>query len=85
MAADRLRSARAGPSQASSRAPLSSTMMVADAHATHATRYTPHDIDTDRTVRYSDWAVSEWPGRAAPPAAWWGHGGGADQSKPSRR
>lgn len=49
MAADRLRSARAGPSQASSRAPLSSTMMVADAHATHATRYTlvtRHDIDT---------------------------------------
>lgn len=46
MAADRLRSARAGPSQASSRAPLSSTMMVADAHATHATRYTLHDIDT---------------------------------------
>lgn len=54
MAADRLRSARAGPSQASSRAPLSSTMMVVDAHAAHATRYTlvtrHDDIDVRQTA-----------------------------------
>lgn len=68
MAADRLRSARAGPSQTSSRAPLSSTMVPATYLLHTSTRPGPRDTS------------AEWLPAAVPRAAWWGEGG-ADQSE----